>query len=106
MAGEVVTVEELEELDAGLQPLIRELIDGTNVATKAALRPALEQWQTTTIDVDFFRELGRHVDPEKRPPATLVGSRIAAVDALVGALSASRPRSLLVVGDPASARRR
>ncbi len=28
-------------------------------------------------------------------PATLVGSRIAAVDALVGALSASRPRSVL-----------
>ena len=99
-AGEVVTVEELEELDAGLQPLIRELIDGTDVATKAALRPALEQWQTTTIAVDFFRELGRVVDPEKRPPATLVGSRIAAVDALVGALSASRPRSVLVVGDP------
>ena len=89
-AGELVTVEELDELDAGLQPLVRELIDGTDVATKAALRPALEQWQTTTIDVDFFRALGRLVDPGERPPATLVGSRIAAVDALVGALSASR----------------
>ena len=99
-AGELLTLAELEQLDARLQPLVRELIDGTDVATRAALRPALEQWQTTTIDVDFFRELGRLVAPDERPPATLVGSRIAAVDALVGALSASRPRSVLVVGDP------
>jgi hypothetical protein len=99
-AGEVLTLAELEELDAGLQPLVRELIDGTDVTTRAALRPALEQWQTTTIDVDFFRELGRVVDPDERPPATLVGSRIAAVDALVGAIAAARPRSVLVVGEP------
>ena len=50
--------------------------------------------------VDFFRALGRVVDPSARPPATLVGSRIAAVDALVGALSSSRPRSVLVIGEP------
>jgi hypothetical protein len=99
-AGELLTLAELEELDAGLQPLVCELIDGTDVTTRAVLRPALEQWQTTTIDIDFFRELGRIVDPVERPPATLVGSRIAAVAALVGALGAARPRSVLVVGDP------
>ena len=99
-AGEDVTAAELEALDVRLQPLVGELIDGTNAATKAALRPALEEWQTTIIDVDFFRQLGRVVDPGERPPATLVGSRIAAVDALVGALSSTRPRSVLLVGEP------
>ena len=99
-AGEDVTVAELEALDVRLQPLVGELIDGTNAATKAALRPALEAWQTTIIDVDFFRQLGRVIDPGERPPATLVGSRIAAVDALVGALSSTRPRSVLLVGEP------
>jgi ATP-dependent Clp protease ATP-binding subunit ClpC len=99
-AGEDVTAAELEALDTRLQPLVGELIDGTNAATKAALRPALEEWQATVIDVDFFRQLGRAVDPGGRPPATLVGSRIAAVDALVGALSSTRPRSVLLVGEP------
>ena len=80
-AGEDVTAAELEALDIRLQPLVGELIDGTNAATKAALRPALEEWQTAIIDVDFFRQLGRVVDPGERPPATLVGSRIGAVDA-------------------------
>ena len=98
--GRAWTVAELETLDASLQPLVRELIDQADIATKAALRPALEQWQSTTIDVDFFRALGRVLDPGARPPATLVGSRIAAVDALVGALSSSRPRSVLVIGEP------
>ncbi len=100
VAGENVTAAELEALDTRLQPLVGELIDGTNAATKAALRPALEEWQTTIIDVDFFRQLGRVVDPGERPPATLVGSRTAAVDALVGALSSTRPRSVLLVGEP------
>jgi hypothetical protein len=99
-AGEDVTAVELEALDTRLQPLVAELIDGTNATTKAALRPALEEWQTTIVDVDFFRQLGRVVDPSERPPATLVGSRIAAVDALVGALSSTRPRSVLLVGEP------
>ncbi len=67
-AGEVVTAAELDELDAGLQPLVRELFDGTDVATRAALQPALEQWQTTTIDIDFFRELGRVVVPGRAAP--------------------------------------
>ncbi|HEX4929835.1 MAG TPA: AAA family ATPase, partial [Gaiellaceae bacterium] len=99
-AGEDVTSAELEALDTRLQPLVAELIDGTNAATKAALRPALEAWRTAIIDVDFFRQLGRVVDPGERPPAKLVGSRIAAVDALVGALSSARPRSVLLVGEP------
>ena len=79
---------------------MRELIDGTDTETRAALTPALEQWQTETIDVDFFRTLGRIVDTEDRPPATLVGSRAAAVDAVTAALAASRPRSVLLVGEP------
>ena len=99
-AGESLTAAALGALDARLQPLVRELIDGTNPPTKAALRPALEEWQTTIIDVDFFRELGRIVDPGGRPPAKLVGSRVGAVDALVGAVSAPRPRSVLLVGEP------
>ena len=98
--GEVLTGAELDALDVSLQPLLRELIDGTEPVAHAALAPALEQWQTETIDVDFFRTLGRIVDTESRPPATLIGSRRAAVDAITAALSASRPRSVLLVGDP------
>ena len=98
--GEILTADDLDELSPGLQPLMRELIDGTDAETRAALTPALEQWQTETIDVDFFRALGRIVDTEDRPPATLVGSRAAAVDAVTAALAASRPRSVLLVGEP------
>jgi ATP-dependent Clp protease ATP-binding subunit ClpC len=98
--GETMTVADLEQLDPSLQPLVRELIEGTDLATRAALTPALEQWQTSTIDVDFFRALGRVIDTASRPPATLVGSRAAAVDAVVGALAAARPRSVLLVGEP------
>ncbi|HET9507176.1 MAG TPA: AAA family ATPase [Gaiellaceae bacterium] len=99
-AGEDVTAAELGALDARLQPLVGELVDATAEATRAVLRPALEEWQTTTIDVDFFRELGRVVDPGERPPATLAGSRMVAVEAVAGALSAPRPRSVLLVGEP------
>ena len=95
-----LTAEDLDELSPRLQPLVRELIDGTDTETRAALTPALEQWQTETIDIDFFRTLGRIVDTEDRPPATLVGSRAAAVDAVTAALAASRPRSVLLVGEP------
>ena len=107
VAGEVVTVEELEELDAGLQPLIRELIDATDVATKAALRPALEQWQTTTIDVDFFRELGRVVDPDDTGPRR----RSSAAGSLRWTRSSARSRRpghapSSSSATPASARRR
>ena len=98
--GEILTAEDLDALSPRLQPLVRELIDGTDTETRAALTPALEQWQTETIDVDFFRTLGRIVDTEDRPPATLVGSRAAAVDAVTAALAASRPRSVLLVGEP------
>ena len=98
--GEVLTTDDLDELSPRLQPLVRELIDGTDTETRAALTPALEQWQTETIDIDFFRTLGRIVDTEDRPPATLVGSRAAAVDAVTAALAASRPRSVLLVGEP------
>ena len=99
-AGETLTAAELEKLNPRLQPLLRELIEGTDPATRANLTPALEEWQTSTIDVEFFRTLGRVVDPEERAPATLVGSRAAAVDAIQGALSASPPRSVLLVGEP------
>ena len=98
--GEVLTGAELDELDVSLQPLLQELIDGTDPTARAALAPALEQWQTGTIDVDFFRTLGRIVDTESRPPATLIGYRRAAVEAIIAALTASPPRSVLLVGDP------
>ena len=99
-AGDEVTAAELGALDVRLQPLVGELVDATGEAARAALRPALEEWRTTTIEVDFFRELGRVVDPGGRPPATLVGSRTVAVDAVAGALTAARPRSVLLVGEP------
>ena len=99
-AGEHVTAAELDALDPRLQPLVRELVEATGEAARNVLRPALEEWQRSTIDVDFFRELGRVVELDTRPPATLVGSRAVAVDAVAGALSAATPRSVLLVGEP------
>jgi len=99
-AGETLTPELLDALAPSLQPLVRELVEATDVETRAALAPALEQWQTATVDVEFFRNLGRVVDVADRPPAILVGGRAAAVKALVGALSDARRRSVLLVGEP------
>ena len=78
-AGETLTAELLDALAPSLQPLVRELIEATDAETRAALAPALEQWQTATVDVEFFRNLGRVVDVGDRPPAILVGGRAAAV---------------------------
>jgi ATP-dependent Clp protease ATP-binding subunit ClpC len=99
-AGEQVTAAELGALDPRLQPLVRELVEATGGTTRVALRPAVAEWERSTIDVDFFRELGRVVELDTRPPATLVGSRALAVDAITGALSAATPRSVLLVGEP------
>ncbi len=97
--GERVTAADLATLDAGLQPLVTELLEGATEATRAALTPALDQWRHESIDTDFFRELGRVVRIEDHPQATLVGSRAAAVDAVAAALSPRSPRSVLLVGE-------
>ena len=97
--GERLTAADLATLDVGLQPLVTELLEGATQATRAALAPALDQWRHESIDTDFFRELGRVVQIEDHPQATLVGSRAAAVDAVAAALSPRSPRSVLLVGE-------
>ncbi len=97
--GERLTAAELTTLDAGLQPLVAELLDGAAPATRTALAPAVDQWRQQSIDTSFFEELGRVVRVEDHPEATLVGSRTAAVDAVVSALSPRSPRSVLLVGE-------
>ena len=96
-AGELLTLAELEQLDARLQPLVRELINGTDVATRAALRPALEQRRrrsTSTSSVSSGVSSLRRAaagDARRRPDCGWTRS---------SARFASRPRSVLVVGDP------
>jgi ATP-dependent Clp protease ATP-binding subunit ClpC len=97
--GERLTAAELERLDIGLQPLVGELLDGASPATRTALSPALSQWRQQSIDIGFFRELGRVLKLDDHPQATLVGSRAVAVDAVAAALSPRSPRSVLLVGE-------
>ena len=61
--------------------------------------PPVEEWRLESIDIDFFKELGRIVEPGEHPSPTIVGSRALAVDAVVSALTAARPRSVLLVGE-------
>ena len=98
-SGERVSASNLATLDAGLQPLVGELLDGASEETRSALAPALEQWRRESIDTEFFRQLGRLVDLDDHPRATIVGSRAAAVDTVAAALSDRRPRSVLLVGE-------
>ena len=84
--GERLTAAELATLDVGLQPLIGELLEGSTKSTRAALSSAVDQWRQQSIDVGFFRELGRLIKLDDYPRATLVGSRTAAVDAVAAAL--------------------
>jgi ATP-dependent Clp protease ATP-binding subunit ClpC len=97
--GERLTTAELAKLGVGLQPLVAELLEGATSATRTALTPALDQWRQQSIDTSFFRELGRLVDLDDHPQATLVGSRAAAVEAVTAALSPRSPRSVLLVGE-------
>jgi ATP-dependent Clp protease ATP-binding subunit ClpC len=97
--GERVTAAQLEELGAGRQQIVAELVEGTEAETRAALGPAVEEWQRQTIDLDFLRELGRIVDPSAHPRPTIVGSRAVAVDAVAAALGGRRAKSILLVGE-------
>jgi hypothetical protein len=97
--GERLTAAELATLDVGLQSLIGELLDGSTQSTRSALSSAVDQWRQQSIDVGFFRELGRLIKLDDYPRATLVGSRTAAVDAVAAALSPRSPRSVLLVGE-------
>jgi ATP-dependent Clp protease ATP-binding subunit ClpC len=97
--GERLSAGDFGRLGPGLQPLVSELIQEAGEETKAALGPAVEEWQRESIDVDFFKSLGRVVDPAQHPGATTVGSRAVAIDAIVAALAARPPRSLLLVGE-------
>jgi ATP-dependent Clp protease ATP-binding subunit ClpC len=98
--GERLSVAALKRLDVGRQGIVGEVLSATKPETQAVLRPAFEQWQRETIDVDFFRSLGRIVEPGDHPSPTLVGSRARALDTMAQALSASRPKSMLLVGEP------
>jgi ATP-dependent Clp protease ATP-binding subunit ClpC len=98
--GERVSAAALTRLGAARQAIVGELVAAARPETQAVLRPPLEQWQRDTIDVDFFRALGRIVDPADHPRPTVVGSRALAIDSVVQALTAPRPKSLLVVGEP------
>jgi ATP-dependent Clp protease ATP-binding subunit ClpC len=97
--GERLSAGDFGRLGAGLQPLVNEILDAAGEETRVALGPAVEQWQRESIDVDFFKGLGRVVDPAQHPQATMVGSRAVAVDTIVAALSARPPRSVLLVGE-------
>ncbi len=97
--GERLTTAELAKLDVGLQALVTELLEGATTATRTALAPAMDQWRQQSVDTAFFRELGRLINLDDHPQATLVGSRAAAVDAVAAALSPRSPRSVLLVGE-------
>ena len=97
--GEQLELADLERLDASLQGIVSELINAAAPETRAVLGPAVEEWQQQTIDVEFFRALGRIVEPAKYPRPTIVGSRAVAIDAVVANLAAARPRSILLVGE-------
>jgi ATP-dependent Clp protease ATP-binding subunit ClpC len=97
--GERWTAADLGRLDAGLQEIVADIVEGTEPETREALRPAVEEWQLGTIDVEFFAELGRIIEPEKHPRPTIVGSRAVAVDAVVATLSPQSPKSILLVGE-------
>ena len=96
---ERLTAADFGRLSPGLQPLVSELLEAAGEETKAALGPAVEEWQRESIDIDFFKSLGRVVDPSQHPHATTVGSRAVAVDAIAAALGARPPRSVLLVGE-------
>ena len=105
-SGERVSASNLATLDAGLQPLVGELLDGASEETRSALAPALEQWRRESIDTEFFRQLGRLVDLDDHPHATIVGSRAAAVDTVAAALWTAGRGLCSSSASRASARRR
>ena len=65
--GERLSAGDFARLSPGLQPLVSEILETAGDETKAALGPAVEQWQRESIDVDFFKSLGRVVDPARHP---------------------------------------
>ena len=99
-AGDIVTAEELGELEVSLQPVVDEILRTASERTRAAFEPAMQEWRRSFVDVTFFKELGRVLEPDERPAATIVGSRAIAVDAIAAALDSPQPRSVLLVGDP------
>ncbi len=99
-AGETVTAEELGELEASLQPVVDEILRAGSERTRVAFEPAMQEWRRSFVDVTFFKELGRVLEPDELPAATIVGSRAIAVDAIAAALDSPQPRSVLLVGDP------
>ena len=97
--GERLTVADLTRLDVDVQPVVEELVAKAAPGTRAVLGPPVEEWRLESIDIDFFKELGRIVEPGEHPSPTIVGSRALAVDAVVSALTAARPKSILLVGE-------
>ena len=97
--GELLSAGDLGRLNPAHQPIVSEILAAAAEETKAALGPAVEQWQRESMDVDFFKALGRVVEPAQHPRATTVGSRAVAVEAIVAALGARPPRSVLLVGE-------
>ena len=97
--GEHVSAANLATLDEVVEPLVGELLEEASEETRSTLAPALEQWRSESIDTEFFRQLGRLVDPDEHPRATIVGTRSVAVETVAAALADRRPRSVLLVGE-------
>jgi len=100
-AGERPTA---EDFDAAARPGTLELVTSAIAKLEGALPPetvqVFETWKRERERIEFFRSFGRVWD--EPPPARAlmsVGGRAPVADALDAALRATRPRSVLVVGE-------
>jgi ATP-dependent Clp protease ATP-binding subunit ClpC len=97
-AGESLDPGSLAEGRNPGEEILLALASGGDVARQHLL-PVVREWRATSVDEEFFRGLGTVVSVDDLREATLVGARDAAIEAVVAALSASPPRSILLVGE-------
>ena len=79
--------DEIETLLKGLDLMPREIMG------------ALDTWRRNLVDLDFFRGLGTVYETPPEGATTLVGTRAGAVDAIVGAVSSTPKRSVVLVAE-------
>ncbi len=99
--GEPVSVETFRgQVPIRLVPTIESLIDSFEDDLGEGFRSAFEEWQGTTVDLDFLGQFARIWEPPfDDPPTLLVGRRRELVELILDSLSLKPPRSVLLVGE-------
>ena len=99
--GEPVSVETFRgQVPIRLVPTIESLIESFEDELGEGFRSAFEEWQGTTVDLDFLSQFARIWErPFDDPPTLLVGRRRELVELILDSLSLKPPRSVLLVGE-------